>query len=279
MTRMITSTGLIALVCCTGFGQTAAPPSFEVASIKPAPAPTGGNMRVGMRRETGRVTYSGMSLKNLIANGFRVKPYQISGPGWLDSERFEIVAKLPEGASQDQIPEMLQRLLAERFGLKLHRDKRDLPVYALVVGKNGPNLEAVDAPAGGAPGSPAGSMMRMEPGKLSAQRVKMDGFAGTLSNIVGRPVLDETGLTGSYNVTIELSPEDMMNMRGAMRMPGPVGGEAGGAAKAEAGPAPEGAPAASIFQSLQKLGLKLEPRKAPIEFLVIDHVEKTPTEN
>ena len=118
-------------------------PAFEVASIKPSPPPsTPGMMRIGMQRAPGRVTYSGMSLKLLIQNAFRVKNYQISGPAWLDSERFEIVAKLPEGANADQTPEMMQKLLAERFGLKLHRETKELPVYALVTGKNGPKLEA-----------------------------------------------------------------------------------------------------------------------------------------
>jgi uncharacterized protein (TIGR03435 family) len=246
-------------------------PGFEVASIKPAPPPSQGRMMVGVKRDAGRVTYSGMPLKMLITTAYRVKPYQVSGPGWLDSERFEIVAKLPEGANAEQIPEMLQALLAERFGLKLHRETKELPVLALVVGKNGPKLEEVDAPpAAASPSLGQGGMMRMEPGKLTAQRVKLDGFAGMISNMVGRPVIDETGLTGFYNFTLEFSPEDMANMKGGvMRMAGP----------SEAGPAPEAAPGGSIFQSVQKLGLKLEPRKAPIEFLVVDHVEKTPTEN
>ncbi len=173
-----------ACLLVSAYGQTS---SFEVASIKPAPPPsTPGMMRVGMRRDPGRVTYSGMSLKMLIQTAFRVKGYQISGPAWLESERFEIVAKLPEGASLDLAPEMLQKLLADRFGLKLHRDTKELPVYALVTGKNGPKLEEVEnAPAGAAPGNPgAGSMMRMEPGKLKADRVKLSGLVNMISRMV-----------------------------------------------------------------------------------------------
>jgi uncharacterized protein (TIGR03435 family) len=282
---MFSRTGLVVLGCVGAFAQA---PSFEVASIKPAAPITPGQIRVGIQRDQGRITYSGVTLKILVQNAYRVKPYQISGPNWLDSDRFEIVAKLPEGAKQDQIPEMLQNLLAERFGLKLHRETKELPVYALVTGKNGPKLEEVEAPAGpppggGGPGGPGGpgpgAMMRMEPGKMTAQRIKMDGFVGMLSNLVGRPVIDETKLTGFYNITLEFSPEEFANMKGGMRIVGPGGGEAGGAAKADAGPAPDSAPGASLFQSVQKLGLKLEPRKGPVEFLVIDHVEKTPTEN
>ena len=124
-----------------------------------------------------------MPLKNLIQSAYRVKSYQVSGPAWLDSERFEIIAKLPEGASQEQVPEMLQKLLQERFGLKLHRETKELPIYALVVGKNGPKLEEVaDAPGGPGPGGAGpGGMMRIEPGKMTADRVKMSGFVDMIS--------------------------------------------------------------------------------------------------
>jgi uncharacterized protein (TIGR03435 family) len=300
MVRTIIGASLVVMSACAAFAQSATPPpSFEVASIKPAAPLTPGKVMIGVRRDPGRVTYSGMPLKEIIRNAYRVKTYQISGPAWLDSERFDIMAKLPDGATEEQVPEMMQALLAERFGLKLHRETKELPVYTLVVGKNGPKLEEVEAPpppptAPPPPGAAEkpiargmqmsdttrGTMMRFEPGgKFTAQRMSISNFADMLSRFLDRPVVDETGLKGYYNFTLEVSMEDLVNMKGMFRMMGPPGGPEGGAARPESGPAPESAPSASLFQSVQKLGLKLEPRKSPIEFLVIDHVEKVPTEN
>ena len=137
--------------------QTAAPgPAFEVASIKPAaPLNRGqifsGQAHAGMKVDAARVDIGSMSLADLIRVAYRVKPYQISGPDWMASERFDVLAKLPEGASSGQVPEMLQALLAERFKLAVHRESKEHAVYALVVGKNGPKLKEsppdADAPA------------------------------------------------------------------------------------------------------------------------------------
>src|SRR6266446_4406926 len=152
---MRAAVGLSVLFCTSSrvFGQVAeAPPTFEVASIKPAPPPTGGMMRVGMSGgpgspDPGRATFTNMSLKNILMRAYEVKGYQISGPGWLDSERFDIVAKVPQGATKEQFLLMIQNLLAERFKLTLHREKKELPMFALLVGKNGPKLkESVDDP-------------------------------------------------------------------------------------------------------------------------------------
>src|ERR1035441_9283141 len=144
---------LLVLAAGTALGQT---PAFEVASVKPA-APLdrsqmlSGQMHVGMKVDAARVDIGSMSLAELIRVAYRVKAYQVSGPDWMASERFDVLAKLPEGASSGQVPEMLQALLAERFKLSVHRESKEHAVYALVVGKNGPKLKEsapdADAPA------------------------------------------------------------------------------------------------------------------------------------
>src|SRR5260370_14808764 len=128
--------------------------AFEVASIKPA-APLNprqlmmGQQRVGMKVDAARVDIANLSLADLVRIAYRVKPYQIAGPDWMKGDRFDILGKLPEGASPDQVPEMLQELLAQRFKLAVHRETKEHAVYALVVGKNGPKL--VEAPADAVP--------------------------------------------------------------------------------------------------------------------------------
>src|SRR2546429_365273 len=114
-------------------------PAFEVASIRSA-APiqsqiTSGKMHVGMKVDAARVDIGYLSLADLLPLAFQVKPYQISGPSWMSTERFDIVATIPEGASKDQVPQMLQALLAERFKLTFHRESKERPIYALAVGK------------------------------------------------------------------------------------------------------------------------------------------------
>jgi uncharacterized protein (TIGR03435 family) len=294
-------------------GQTA---TFEVASVKPA-APLdrsqilSGQMHVGMKIDAARVDIGFMSLAELIRVAYRVKPYQISGPDWMASERFDVLAKLPEGASREQVPEMLQALLAERFKLTVHRESKEHAVYALVVGKNGPKLKEsppdADAPAGG--GAPAAAddanpqvrvsgrgentqvsisggqigtaHMSMGPGgtmHLEAPKMNMAAFADTLSRFVDRPVVDLTELKGTYQVALDLSMEDLRNAArsaGLMGL-GMGGGRDGARPPSDAASDPGGL---SIFAAVQQLGLKLEPRKAPLDLIVIDHLEKTPTEN
>jgi uncharacterized protein (TIGR03435 family) len=339
-----------AALCLTAgiaaFGQApAAAPAFEVASVKPAPPITSlvsqiqsGKMHVGMSIDGARVDIGFMSLADLIPLAYKVKPYQVTGPDWMRQERFDIMAKIPDGVSKDQVPEMMQALLADRFKLAIHREKKDLSVYALVVAKGGPKLKDSppdDTPAAesttpgvapppppppppggpGAPGprtiaigSPDGQMkitqsgrgavitggpngnMKMTMGEngvmqMEMSKVKMSALVDMLAQFVDRPVVDETELTGSYQVALELPMEDLMRMARA-RAPELAGlGAPGAGFGVTAGAAGAGAPVASdpsgtsIFQAVQKLGLKLEPRKAPLETIVVDHLEKSPTEN
>src|SRR4029077_8262602 len=155
MVRARVGVCLLALTPAMVFGETA-PLSFEVASIKAAAPQPPGRFQISMGSDPGRINYSGVSLKNLVERAYSIKSYQVSGPDWLDSERFDVVAKLPEGATPQDVPKMLQALLAERFKLTVHREQKTLPVYGMVVGKNGVKMQKAD-------GQPGGMRMSMSP--------------------------------------------------------------------------------------------------------------------
>lgn len=262
-------------------------------------------------RNPGRVTYTFSTIRDLIVDAYGVKRNQVSGgPGWLDSERFDIVAKVPAGATKEQVKVMLQNVLAERFKLTLHRETKELPIYALVVGAKGPRLKdsAVTdkSPASDPPPPRVGiGGMKIAPDgcpetpPMAAGRARdftimtpngecmishgqtMDGLAKQLSNRLDRPVIDQTGLKGNYDLRLRYDPSSMPGGRGGRMSkdtrdtppPGPLGGNPSNRI------APDGEPP-GIFTALQEqLGLKLEARKGPVALLVIDRVEKTPAAN
>jgi uncharacterized protein (TIGR03435 family) len=126
----------------SGFAQqTAGKPAFEVASIKPSDPNPSNRIFVGMKADADRVLYTNITLKDCVRAAYRVRDFQIQGPDWMNSARFDINAKLPAGASVEQIPEMLQNLLTERFGMALQHGTKERSVYALVAGKEGPKLK------------------------------------------------------------------------------------------------------------------------------------------
>lgn len=294
---------VLALLASGAYAQTASDaPAFEVASIKPSAPMTGGRMMVKMGGDPGRVDYSNVSLRDVLARAYNLKRHQVQGPAWLDAARFDITAKVPDGVSRDKVPLMLQNLLADRFKVVSHRESKEQPVYALIVGKNGPKLKksedsaadppppAVPGPGGPGPGGPGPGARRMmmmnQDGRMEIKRATMASFSDMLSNMLDRPVLDQTKIEGEYDIVMEVAMEDLVGMRrmaaGVGHMPGPggpggPGGPAGGSA--EGSPAPDAAPKASIFTAIQSLGLKLDSRKAPVDYLVIDQAEKVPTEN
>jgi uncharacterized protein (TIGR03435 family) len=303
-------------------GQTPAiAPAFEVATIRAAPSMMdfiqqfqAGKAKIGMSVDGARVDMGFSSLADLIRIAYGVKPYQVQGPDWMSQERFEIQAKIPEGVSEDKVPEMLQALLAERFKLAIHRDKKELPIYALIVGKNGPKLTAAstepDAPLPDFPGrgmsigTEKGQMKLVQDGKgggamqvagqagttrfsvvngsvhLEMTKVTLAALVETLAPMVDRPVLDMTELKGTYQIALDLPMEDMLFLAQkqmatfGLPMPGPPPGA--GANPADAASTPGGS---AIFAAIERLGLKLDSRKAPVETIVVDHLEKTPTEN
>jgi uncharacterized protein (TIGR03435 family) len=250
-------------------------PSFEVASIKPSDPNPASSIWVGMDANAGTVRYTNISLRDCIRAAYRVRDFQIQGPDWIRDSRYEITAKLGAG-TQDQIPEMLQSLLEERFKLTLGRGTKDQQVYALVLGKDGPSLKSADTKAAegsmtalGPDGKPRPAMVyQVLPSglELRAPAATLPTVAEFLSRVMQRPVIDMTGLNGQYELTLKFIPEI-------------IGGMPSAAAKnADGTPAfPESGP--SLFDAVQQYGLRLEARKAPMEMLTVIHAEKSPTEN
>ncbi|MGH9575695.1 MAG: TIGR03435 family protein [Candidatus Acidiferrales bacterium] len=275
----------------------APPPSFEVASIKKHPPEGGRGMRVSMGGpDVSRFRASNVTAKMLIATAYRVKEFQISGgPDWMNSERWDIDAKvedslvpelqkLPRQQQEVQQALMLRPLLADRFKLQITRSTKEGSVLALVVAKGGPKLKEVPPPdphatpvpptsappeRGGPPPMPppGGSMMMMNGSTgvatLSSNAIPISNLVNMLSMQVGRQVVDQTGLKGTYQFTLRFAPQ--MGLGG---MPPPPGAEP-----------PSNSDEPSIFTALQEqLGLKLESAKGQIDTITIDHIEE-PSEN
>ena len=270
--------------------QSAPPrPEFEVASIKPTTvAPDVTQVHVGVQIDGAQVHCTYLSVRNYIRIAYKVKEYQITGPDWIASERFDIHAKLPAGATREQVPEMLQTLLEQRFQLKLHRDSKEFPVYGVVVGKGGLKLKESpldpETQAGvnvTAEGSARGTTLTFGRGAyftladnhFEARKLTMAQLAESLGRFVERPVVDMTDLKGTYDLTLEFTPEEyrVLLIRTALN--------AGVVLPPEVMRFLEGASDESLFKDLQAQGLKLESRKAPLEVLVVDSASKTPIEN
>jgi len=270
---------LALLAAWTLCGQTPSEPLiFEVASIKPSAADFHGVMF--QIQPAGGLRVSGATLKMLLATAYDVRDFQISsGPGWTNSERYDIIAKPERSAASENFPDdprkmteeqrktsfeqmrqRLQALLADRFHLSAHREMKEQPVYALVVGKSGSKLLA--AKEGGQ------NQMRMGRSEIRAESVEIQMLTSALANVVGRPVLDKTGLIGKFNFQLEWTPDPAQSF-------GPFGPPPPGVNA----PPPSDPNGPSIFTAVQEqLGLRLESEKAPAEMIVIDRVEK-PSEN
>ena len=233
-----------------------ATPTFEVVSIKPADPERLSPGHSG--NDPSRISYPSANLTFLMIRAFDVKNYQIDGIDLMNLQFFSIEAKLPEGATQDQVPAMLQAMLADRFGLKYHRESRMDSVLALVVDKNGAKLKPADEK------SRSGIMFSPSSGHLEFRRQTIAQLARSLSVDLGKPVLDMTTLPGEFDVVMDVNPADLEGLRRGMPSNSPDS-------------PPSSNP--SIQEALRALGLKLESRKAPIEHIVIDSIRKTPTEN
>ena len=335
MQRTIRSVTIcLALTALAAFAQTK--PAFEVATIKPSPPmdaaklaaalQAGGKMPIGANIDAHRAEYLDLDLKSLLTYAYGVKPYQITGPDWMATEHFDIVAKLPEGSKKEDAAKMLQTLLEDRFKLVVHRASAEHPVLALVVGKGGPKLKpstetpvAIDENAPLKPGElkmdgsegpvrvtvdvTTGSSVidmgllgkmsyRLNPATQSFHidfsMTTMAGFADMITQLFaqlggtgGKQVIDMTGIKGNYDATIELSLMELIAMARAAGadIPAGVGGPGGG--RGNTGPVatdPSGS-GSSLTDAVQSMGLKLESRKATVDQLIVDHIEKTPTEN
>ena len=259
-------------------------PAFEVASIKPSPT---GDNRVGIGIPPGRFMATGLTTKRLIEFAYNLKDDQLSaGPSWINSERYDIDAKeadslvealqnLPLDQRADQIRLMVQSLLADRFKLRVNRQTKELPVFALVVAQNGPKLTqtsiAPPGPADTSPQeSPRGPMISGGRGQFTGTAVPISLLADALARlpeIGGRVVLDQTELKGNYDFKLQWTPESPTPPSSATG-PGDSSQPPGNASVPDAsGP--------SIFTALQEqIGLRLESRKGPVDVLVIDHIEE-----
>jgi uncharacterized protein (TIGR03435 family) len=280
----------IALICANLRAQTPpARPQFEVASVKPAAndetarrisrmlAMLRDVRRPGMipMDDPGRVRLENWALLDLIAAAYSVRATEVSGPAWLSDQSFDIEAKAPAGTPKEELNAMLQSLLEDRFGLKVHRDTRTGQGFALIVGKNGPKLKPAEPPPAPAQGlteeeQTAKAQQQAQKGMADAQKrmqenresgtprvelsranfssITTEELASRLVRFAGAPVVDETGLTGNYSVTIETWKNADV-------------------------------PGGTVFDAVEKLGLKLEARKVTVETVVVDQVSGTPTAN
>ena len=230
--------------------------TFEVASVKVSQS-TGGplNGRGGrINASRGQIVMEDVTLWKCLAFAYEIsedRDYAITGPNWLKTDRYNIVAKVPPHSGWGEVKEMMQNLLASRFKLALHREAKEVQVYALVEAKGGSKLHEVPFGRGG---------FNIGNGAIKAQSVALGMLSDRLSQLVDRPVQDQTGLKGVYDITLQWTPD-------------------------EPAPSPGAAPTAtsvgpSLFAALQEqLGLRLDPRRGTVDVLVVDHADKVPVEN
>jgi bla regulator protein BlaR1 len=260
--QLLLTAGFAALACIAASGQDKAKPAFEVASIKPA-KPGQRGMRVEFD-PGGRFVASNMSLRFLIQQAYGIKDFQIVGaPAWAGSEHYDIVAKPESGVElgRDSLRPMMEALLVERFKLVVHRETKELPIYSLVVAKSGSKLKE-------SAGEQGRVMQRFGRGEVNLEGATMVMLVTMLAQQLGRNVIDNTGLTGHYDIKLQWTPDESLR--------GP--GDGGGPPPPESAAPPDNS-GPSLFTAVQEqLGLKLESSKGPVEIVVIDHVEKA-TEN
>ncbi|HTB13526.1 MAG TPA: TIGR03435 family protein [Bryobacteraceae bacterium] len=251
--------------------------NFDAASVRLGPPANTGRFTMTGGPGTNDPTflrYSNVPLKRVLMIAYDVKYWQIAGPDWLNTQRFDITARLPEGTTRDQSLAMMRNLLTERFQMAVHRETKELPIYALLKDKTGTKLKASTDEAGDVnaiatvkkdegkdgfpvltPGAP-GIVVETRNGRarISGFHSDLSKLADFLSTQLGRPVLDQTEIGGTFDFAVYYRPEN--------------------AAVEDTNPYPE------IFGALrEQLGLRLEARKGPVEMLVIDRIEKVPSGN
>ena len=255
---------LLLLAFPAGAQSTGELPSFEVADVKPS---KGDAIRSkGRILPGGRIEMPGAPLKELVMFAYSVQENMIQGlPKWADQARFDIVAKAPPGTSVATLRLMVQSLLVERFKFSMHREEKTRPAYALVVGKNGPKLQA------GTGEQQSCSWLMVEGGlrRRECHNMTMAELATQLpgwGNVgINRPVIDETGLKGPYDFHLDMGLGDLVRQK--------IGEREG---QLPSGTVPDSGP--TIFAAMEQLGLKLESRNMPLPMIVVDHVE-APSDN
>jgi len=212
--------------------------------------------------DPGQITYAGLPFKTLLTLAYGVKGFQISGPGWLDSERYNILAKVPPGTTKEQAQVMLQRLLTERFQLMVRHENREVPLYILTVGKAGANVKSAVAVT--TEPIPAGTLTSRANGgfHMVARNKTIEALINVLSSRLDQPVLDQTGLGGKYDFEVKFDVDEP---------------EGNGLAVAPRSSLVD--PAALAFALRNQLGLNLELRRTAVDMIVIDSAQKIPVEN
>jgi uncharacterized protein (TIGR03435 family) len=242
----------ISLVCLPGANAQ----SFDVASIRPhAPDDT----RFGVKMPShGRFSATGAAAKLILMLAYDIQETQITGgPSWFATQKWDIEAKSDDGVehSDEETRRMLQNMLEQRFALRIHRAKEQRPVYVLTVAKGGPKFKARD--------QDGSTNVRITGNSISLESGRLERMTQVLSTALGRPVIDETGLSGLYDFSLQWDDAPIRN----------------GGVPGLDGPAARGNDHGSIFTAIQdQLGLRLEPRRAPVEVIVVDQIEK-PSEN
>jgi uncharacterized protein (TIGR03435 family) len=246
---------------CAGAAAQPAAPAFDVASIRPTdPSYKGGTIS----NDPGILTMRGVTLRNCLQWAYNIQPYQLSGPAWLGDTRYDISAKAVDPADIDRLRLMLQTLLADRFGMKVHRETRNLPAFLLVVAPGGAKLHDTGS------GNASKFLESTKDGEahftedktgLIAERVTMADLSAKLAEPLQRPVVDKTNLTGRYDIRIDLLP--FLNQVGAD----------------EENKANLDVISVIVTAFPNQLGLKLEPTKENVDFVIVDSANKTPTEN
>jgi uncharacterized protein (TIGR03435 family) len=274
-TIMHTLRSLAIWLCFAAFGASAQTPApaFEVAAIKPAaPGAPGSFIR---NTPGGRLNVTNMTLKDLVVMAYRIQPFQVSGgPPWFEADHWDIEAKAEGNPGQDERALMFQSLLADRFALKFHRETKEVPVYELVVAKptGKPFAGLTETKEGSCvPPDPSGPppqpgakppcrMIRMGINQLHASSQTLANFTQALSRLLGRTVIDKTGLKGNFDIALEWAPDQTQALQLPPDAPKPPVSDPSGP---------------TIFTAIQEqLGLKLESKKGPVDIFVIDHAEK-----
>jgi uncharacterized protein (TIGR03435 family) len=270
-------------------------PQFEVASVR-AFAPAQGQVAAGLHFDGAQVRGVGLSLRDYLATAYRFKATLISGPDWTATERYDIQATLPDGGTKAQVPEMLQALLADRFQVKLHNEKKEFPIFALVLAKGPPKLKELppdpnadkenDEPVGMANVATIavvgngvsvqyarGASITVGNNRIEVTKLPLWVFCRNLERYSDRQIIDMTGLTGSYSFAVDVTPEayQAMMLRSLVLR--------GAKLPVEAQALLDSSSPAAIGDALEQVGLKLEQRRAPLDIMIIDSALKTPTAN
>jgi uncharacterized protein (TIGR03435 family) len=225
-------------------------PAFEAVTVKPNTTGSGGSSSNGNRSQ---ILMVNQTLKRLVERAYNVKPFQVTGPEWMENVHFDIAAKYPENTRNEDRPAMLRTLLEDRFKLATHSEARQMPGYTLVVGKGGLKIKPVETDKDG--GTDSNSSNNSVTLKVTA--ISMGELADYLARRVGSAVIDSTGVEGAYTFELHWALD-----------------------ASNTGAVDRGADEfAAIQDAIGTLGLHLQAQKVPVQMVVVDHVERVPTEN